>query len=79
MPDVFIFIVTGTVLLVLVIVELHPTLSWSCLIGRHKYIYSGRCSGMVFVENSREIIGSERAIYICRCGKQKPAAHEDYV
>lgn len=57
----------------------NPKIRVSCLIGLHKYVYSGCKSGMTFDEGSRGISGTMREIYVCSCGAQKPASSEDYV
>ena len=59
-------------------VQTHPTLSWKCIFGNHKYHYMGKRSGMTFTKDEG-IKGTMREVYECRCGMPKPIENKDYV
>tara|TARA_R110002074_G_scaffold68207_7_gene159997 strand:+ start:339 stop:581 length:243 start_codon:yes stop_codon:yes gene_type:complete len=58
---------------------LNPNVELSCMIGKHKYFYAGKKSGMVMNRKSKQVIGTMREVYTCKCGKEKPATNEDYL
>lgn len=57
----------------------HPHITWRCMFGIHKYIYSHEVHGMHFDNKSNRIIGTKRRLYTCSCGKHKLAESKDWI
>jgi hypothetical protein len=55
------------------IFEFLDNVKWSCLFGKHHYIYSGTRHGMVMHKTDRTLHGTSREVYRCAmCDKEKP-------
>ena len=53
---------------------------WSCIFGKHKYVYAYEKHGMYSQNHGKEVIGTRRKIYQCACcGKEKPAEEKDWI
>ena len=56
----------------------HPNVRRRCLIGKHKYGYSYEKHGM-YTDREGKIVGTQRRIYTCSCGHEKPMEDKDWI
>ena len=57
----------------------HPQHTWMCVFGLHQYGYSHEKHGMYLDKNEKSVTGTQRKIYMCRCGKVKPVEKKDWI
>jgi len=66
----------GAVIGIILAKARNPDLATKCIFGFHDYCFSHEKHGMHF--ENYQLVGTERNIYMCRCGKEKPAEKGDW-
>lgn len=57
----------------------HPEYTWGCMFGFHtRYGYSHEKHGM-HIDGGGKVVGTKRRVYVCLCGKEKPAENKDWI